>query len=70
MYPLSSDMIDCLIFVLIYCCLTFKYAENGEGLQIIHYEVGQKFEPHYDYNFNWRIINNGGPRVATVLMYL
>ncbi|AES74074.2 prolyl 4-hydroxylase alpha-like protein [Medicago truncatula] len=44
--------------------------ENGEGLQIIHYEVGQKFEPHYDYNFNWRITNNGGPRVATVLMYL
>ena len=24
-------------------------AEHGEGLQILHYEVGQKYEPHFDY---------------------
>ncbi|AES70304.2 prolyl 4-hydroxylase subunit alpha-like protein [Medicago truncatula] len=43
--------------------------ENGEGLQVIHYGVGQKFVPHYDSRSNesfW----NGGPRVATFLMYL
>lgn len=24
-------------------------AENGESLQVLHYEVGQKYEPHHDY---------------------
>ncbi|GAB4848428.1 hypothetical protein Ancab_003125 [Ancistrocladus abbreviatus] len=49
---------------------TFLPDEHGEGLQILHYEVGQKYEPHYDYfvdEFNTR---NGGQRIATVLMYL
>ncbi|KAG5530138.1 hypothetical protein RHGRI_030492 [Rhododendron griersonianum] len=44
--------------------------EHGEGLQILHYEVGQKFEPHYDYFQNEFNIKNGGQRMATVLMYL
>ena len=35
-------------------------AENGEGLRVIHYEVGQKFDPHFD----------GLGRIATFLMYL
>ncbi|KAL4380041.1 hypothetical protein GQ457_02G006760 [Hibiscus cannabinus] len=49
---------------------TFIPAEHGEGLQVLHYEVGQKYEPHHDYfkdEFNTR---NGGQRMATVLMYL
>ncbi|KAJ4964796.1 hypothetical protein NE237_016645 [Protea cynaroides] len=49
---------------------TFIPVEHGEGLQILHYEVGQKYESHYDYfldDFNTR---NGGQRIATVLMYL
>ncbi|KAJ8771164.1 hypothetical protein K2173_023489 [Erythroxylum novogranatense] len=49
---------------------TFIPVEHGEGLQILHYEVGQRYEPHYDYfmdDFNTR---NGGQRIATVLMYL
>ncbi|KAK9165047.1 hypothetical protein Scep_000238 [Stephania cephalantha] len=49
---------------------TFVPVENGEGLQVLHYEVGQKYEPHFDYfqdEFNTR---NGGQRIATVLMYL
>lgn len=62
-------MIDCLIFVLIYC-FTFKYAENGEGLQVLHYGVGEKYEPHYDYFLDEFNTKNGGQRVATVLMYL
>ncbi|PWA90731.1 2-oxoglutarate (2OG) and Fe(II)-dependent oxygenase superfamily protein [Artemisia annua] len=49
---------------------TFLPVEHGEGLQILHYEVGQKYEPHYDYfqdDFNTK---NGGQRMATILMYL
>ncbi|XP_026396791.1 probable prolyl 4-hydroxylase 10 [Papaver somniferum] len=45
--------------------------EHGEGLQILHYEVGQKYEPHYDYfedEFNTK--KHGGQRIATLLMYL
>ncbi|KAJ4913975.1 Prolyl 4-hydroxylase 5 [Raphanus sativus] len=39
---------------------TFLPIENGEGLRVIHYEVGQKFDPHYD----------GLGSIATFLMYL
>ncbi|RID77340.1 hypothetical protein BRARA_A00262, partial [Brassica rapa] len=28
---------------------TFLLVENGESLQVLHYEVGQKYEPHHDY---------------------
>ncbi|KAL3639014.1 putative prolyl 4-hydroxylase 3 [Castilleja foliolosa] len=44
--------------------------ENGEHLQILHYEKGQKFDPHYDYFTDEFHLKNGGQRVATVLMYL
>ncbi|XP_054799730.1 probable prolyl 4-hydroxylase 3 isoform X1 [Prosopis cineraria] len=49
---------------------TFIPVENGEGLQVLHYEVGQKYEPHYDYFLDELNTKNGGQRVATVLMYL
>ncbi|KAJ9564661.1 hypothetical protein OSB04_000627 [Centaurea solstitialis] len=49
---------------------TFLPVENGEGLQILHYEVGQKYEPHYDYFLDQFNAKNGGQRMATVLMYL
>ncbi|KAL0463745.1 UNVERIFIED_CONTAM: putative prolyl 4-hydroxylase 10 [Sesamum latifolium] len=49
---------------------TFLPVEHGEGLQILHYEVGQKYEPHYDYFLDEYNTQNGGQRVATVLMYL
>ncbi|XP_019177432.1 PREDICTED: probable prolyl 4-hydroxylase 10 [Ipomoea nil] len=49
---------------------TFIPAEHGEGLQILHYEVGQKYEPHYDYFLDDYNTKNGGQRIATVLMYL
>ena len=45
---------------------------NGEGLQILHYTDGEKYEPHHDFfhdKFNSRP-ENGGQRIATVLMYL
>lgn len=46
--------------------------ENGESLQILRYEDGQKYEPHTDY-FHDSVnsdASHGGQRVATVLMYL
>ncbi|CAH9105853.1 unnamed protein product [Cuscuta europaea] len=49
---------------------TFIPVENGEGLQVLHYEVGQKYEPHYDYFADEYNTKNGGQRVATLLMYL
>ena len=45
---------------------------NGEGLQILHYVDGQKYEPHHDFFHD--AVNQapemGGQRVATILMYL
>ncbi|MBA0653395.1 hypothetical protein Goklo_020576, partial [Gossypium klotzschianum] len=49
---------------------TFIPVEHGEGLQVLHYEVGQKYEPHYDYFMDEFNTKNGGQRIATVLMYL
>ncbi|KAK9755104.1 hypothetical protein RND81_01G002600 [Saponaria officinalis] len=49
---------------------TFIPVEHGEGLQILHYEEGQKYEPHYDYFLDDFNTKNGGQRIATVLMYL
>lgn len=46
--------------------------DNGEGMQVLHYINGQKYEPHHDYFHD--TVNpqksNGGQRVATMLMYL
>ena len=49
--------------------------ENGEGLQVLHYQVGHQYKPHYDY-FDPHdpgtpsVLARGGQRVATVVMYL
>ncbi|GER38785.1 2-oxoglutarate (2OG) and Fe(II)-dependent oxygenase superfamily protein [Striga asiatica] len=43
---------------------------HGEGLQVLHYEEGQKYEPHYDYFLDEFNTKNGGQRIATLLMYL
>lgn len=49
---------------------TFLPMDHGEGVQVLHYEVGQKYEPHYDYFLDEFNTKNGGQRMATVLMYL
>lgn len=49
---------------------SFIPADHGEGLQVLHYEAGQKYEPHYDYFLDEFNTKNGGQRIATVLMYL
>lgn len=49
--------------------------ERGEGLQVLRYQVGAEYKPHFDY-FDPRhpgtpaILQRGGQRVGTVIMYL
>lgn len=52
--------------------VTMLPENHGEGLQVLHYQHAQKYEPHHDYfhdpvNARPEV---GGNRVATVLMYL
>ncbi|CAA0383997.1 unnamed protein product [Arabidopsis thaliana] len=49
---------------------TFLPEESGEALQILHYENGQKYDPHFDYFYDKKALELGGHRIATVLMYL
>lgn len=49
--------------------------ENGEALQILKYGIGEEYKPHYDYfpfenKANDSILEKGGQRVATLVMYL
>lgn len=49
--------------------------ENGEGLQVLRYRTGAQYVPHYDYfdpaqPGTARIVQRGGQRVATIVMYL
>ncbi|CAI6001464.1 unnamed protein product [Closterium sp. NIES-64] len=46
------------------------HREHGEAIQILKYEIGQKYEAHFDYFFDSVNTQMGGHRVATVLMYL
>lgn len=49
--------------------------ERGEGVQILRYGVGAQYLPHHDY-FDptvpgaGALLKHGGPRVATLVMYL
>jgi prolyl 4-hydroxylase len=49
--------------------------ESGEGLQILRYRPGAQYEPHHDYfdpakPGTPRILERGGQRVGTLVMYL
>lgn len=44
--------------------------DHGEGIQILNYQPGQKYDPHFDYFQDQENIKHGGQRVATVLLYL
>eukprot|EP00775_Hariotina_reticulata_P011903 gene11903-12047_t len=50
--------------------VTMLPAGNAEGMQVLHYVDGQKYEPHHDYFSFAARDKNGGNRMATVLMYL
>lgn len=49
--------------------------EQGEPIQVLHYEPGGEYKPHYDYfdpghPGNKEVLAQGGQRVATLIMYL
>jgi prolyl 4-hydroxylase len=49
--------------------------ENGEPIQILHYEPGGEYKPHFDYfdpkhPGNEQVLKQGGQRIATLIMYL
>jgi len=49
--------------------------ENGEPIQILHYEPGGEYKPHFDYfdpkhPGNEQVLMQGGQRIATLVMYL
>jgi prolyl 4-hydroxylase len=49
--------------------------ERGEPLQILHYQPGGEYKPHFDYfdpaqPGNEQVLAHGGQRVATLVMYL
>jgi hypothetical protein len=44
--------------------------ENAESMQVLRYEIGQKYDAHFDYFHDKMLLRLGGHRVATVLMYL
>lgn len=44
---------------------------HGEGLQVLHYHIGEEYKPHFDYFPANRVDETkGGQRVGTFLMYL
>ncbi len=49
--------------------------ENGEAIQVLRYQVGQEYQPHYDYVDPSQpgaapFLARGGQRVASLVMYL
>lgn len=44
-------------------------SENGEGLQVLNYKIGQEYKAHFDYfsSANQTVTN---PRISTLVMYL
>jgi prolyl 4-hydroxylase len=49
--------------------------ENGEGLQVLRYSPGARYEPHYDWfdpdaPGSAAALARGGQRVASLVMYL
>lgn len=49
--------------------------ENGEPIQLLRYEIGQEYKPHFDWfdpNKEWSTdyLKHGGQRVGTFIMYL
>ena len=49
--------------------------ERGEPIQVLHYDPGNEYKPHFDYfdpanAGNHRVLAMGGQRVGTLIMYL
>lgn len=45
--------------------------ENGEGLQVLNYDIGEEYKAHYDYFPKQKVDpTKGGQRLGTFLLYL
>jgi len=49
--------------------------ENGEGVQVLRYGMGEEYKPHYDYfgpekPYSQAQLQRGGNRIGTLVMYL
>lgn len=69
------NLFDVLSFIYLRneACINSKLlfcSDNGEPIQILRYENGQKYEPHFDFFQDPGNIAIGGHRIATILMYL
>lgn len=53
-----------------YALFAAYFADHGEGFQVLLYQDGQKYDPHYDWFDSELHTRNGGQRIATMLMYL
>lgn len=49
--------------------VTILEEAHGENLQVVHYETGMQYRPHYDY-FQDVASVEGGQRIATFIVYL
>lgn len=73
-FPLLSHLCVALLHAHGYAscerfCL-WLMADHGEPLHVLHYELGQEYQAHYDYFHDSVNTRNGGQRIATMLMYL
>jgi prolyl 4-hydroxylase len=55
--------------------LTGCPVERGEPIQVLHYNPGTEYKPHFDYfdpsdSGNRQVLSTGGQRIATLIMYL
>jgi prolyl 4-hydroxylase len=55
--------------------LTSSPLEHGEPIQVLHYRPGTLYRPHFDFfdpsdPGNHRVLQQGGQRIATLIMYL
>ena len=73
-FPINDDPFIAKIDARVSALMSLP-VENGEGLQILHYDVGGQYTPHYDYFApsdpgSARHVANGGQRVSSLVMYL
>lgn len=51
--------------------LTNYPIEQGEGLQVLNYKIGEEYKPHFDYFPSGQVkAEKGGQRIGTFLIYL
>ncbi|KAG1679837.1 hypothetical protein FOA52_012750 [Chlamydomonas sp. UWO 241] len=50
--------------------ITMTHPMQGEGVQVLKYNIGEKYGPHHDYFSHDQADEGGGNRLVTALMYL